>query len=931
MKRIYLLIFLMFGAVVGAQNGTLAGKVLDADFNDVLSFANVVVKGTNYGSSTDFDGKYSIQLPAGTYTVIFSFVGYETKEITYVVVTAGEVTNLGVSLKGSTSLNEVVVTVTKRKNSEAAVLEVQKNATVVQDGISSEAIKKQGASSVASAVKSVPGVSVQDGKYVYVRGLGDRYTKTLLNGMEVPGLDPDKNTLQLDVFPTNALENLQVVKSATAFFSSDFTGGIINIVTKDIPDSKEMSVSAGVSFNPDMHFNENFLTYEGGGTDYLGFDDGTRDSPVAIGQNIPLVQTNPNEVVAITRSFNPTMAVMREQNGMNTSFGFGYGNKFKFDSGNSLGLTASLSYKNSTSYYEDYIDGQIFRKDTNPDQYEVNVDRTQSGDLGTNTVLVNGLLGLTFKTDRSKYRFNAMHIQNGDQRAAFINQQNRDDSVNEIDKDILIYTQRSLSNIFLGGTHTNESGSWKVDWKVAPSLSRVDDKDFRVTPFRVDGPTPTIEPSEAGDPTRLFRELDEINIPVRLDFVKKHKLLGDDAKFTFGAGYTYKNRTFEVDQYSFILQNMPSDTFNGDANQILAPDNIYDVNTQSGVVVRSDFNISNNFDSEISIASAYISDEFKLSERLKTIVGLRFEKFDLWYTGQNQAGEVFNREQFINNADLFPSVNVIYDLNEDADFKLRSSFARTTARPTFKEASIAEIFDPVPNFFFIGNKDIRATYINNFDVRLEKYTEGTDYFAVSGFYKTFKDPIELSFIASADGQFTPLNLGDGNVLGAEIEVRKTLDFTGLRHFNFQSNISFINSSQKYSADEKRIRENTARTGQDVGDSRPLQGQSPYLINSGITYDNKGWKLGAFYNVQGRTLEIVGSADIPDVYTMPFHSLNFTLNKTWGEKVKSSISFKVDNILGDERESEYDVFNGTNQTFFFQAPNRTFSLGYGVKF
>ncbi|MGB5981379.1 MAG: TonB-dependent receptor [Nonlabens sp.] len=935
MKYFSLFFTFLFVSVSFAQTGTLSGKLIDGDFNDGLAFANVAVKGTNYGTATDFEGKYSIDMEPGTYTVVFTFVGYSTKEVTDVVIKAGKVTELTVTLTSAAdALDDVVITVTKRQNSDKAVLEVQKNATVVLDGLSSESIKKQGASDVAAAVKSVPGVSVQQGKYVYVRGLGDRYTKTLLNGMEVPGLDPDRNTLQLDIFPTNALENLQVVKSATSDYTADFTGGIVNIITKDIPSSKQLSISAGLGYNPDMHFNDDYVTYEGGSTDFLGFDDGTRESPLAQGENVPLVQQDGARVTELTSRFDRTMAAMREQSFMNMSLGLSYGNKFRFDNSD-LGVTASLSYKNDTRYYDGLVSGQVIRKNSDTSIFDPNVDRTQTGDVGSNNVILNGLIGLTYKSGRSKYRFNAIRIQNGNQQAGLFNQSNQDDSVNQVQRDVLVYTQSSLTNFFLGGDHSNEEGDWIIEWKIAPTLSSVDDKDFRETPFRVDGGTPTIEPSETGDPKRLFRELSEYNIPVRLDFNKKHKLFGEEAKLKFGAGYTYKNREFFVDEYSLILQNAGRGAqFNGDPDQILAPENIYNPTTDSGVALRSDFNISNNFESNITIGSAYVSEEFQITERLKSIVGLRFEKFDLFYTGRTQEGDNFDREQFIDKADLFPSMNLIYDLNENKDFKLRGSYARTTARPSFKEASAAQIVDPILGFTFIGNPDIQPSYINNFDVRLEKYSESSDFFAVSTFYKTFKDPIEITFFEAATDQFTPQNLGDATVLGAEFEVRKTLDFIGLRNFNFQTNVSLIRSEQKIIEQELGFRERTAREGETVDDTRELQGQSPYLINAGFTYDSEenGWKTGLFFNVQGRTLEVVASADVPDVYTLPFNSLNFNLGKTWtSENTEHNISFKMDNLLGDERESEFEFFEAENRTFFFQDPGRTFSLSYGVTF
>ncbi len=275
MKNILFVLFSMFAVHVSlAQTGSVAGVINDGEYNDVLAFANVIVKGTQTGTTSDFDGKYSLNLAPGTYTLQFSFVGYQTKEITEVAIAANQTVTLDVTLNASAGeLDEVVVTATARQNTEASVLSIQKNSVTLMDGLSLETIKKTGASDVASAVQSVPGVSVQGGKFVYVRGLGDRYTKSILNGMEVPGLDPDRNTLQLDIFPTQILENIIVTKSATADQPADFTGGVVDIVTKDIPTRAEYSVSLGLGYNSDFHFKKDYLTGDKSNTDILGFDD----------------------------------------------------------------------------------------------------------------------------------------------------------------------------------------------------------------------------------------------------------------------------------------------------------------------------------------------------------------------------------------------------------------------------------------------------------------------------------------------------------------------------------------------------------------------------------------------------------------------------------------------------------------------------------
>ena len=282
-KLNYLILLLIMGVLKSFSQYGITGTLIDGDFNEPLPFANVLVKETGDGVTSDFDGKYNLDLPAGNYTLVFSFVGYETKEITNVNVGSDQYTIIDIVLNSvAQGLEEVIVTVDARRNTESSVLEIQRKSASLLDGISAQAFRKIGANDIASAVKRVPGVSVQGGKYVYVRGLGDRYSKSILNGVDIPGLDPDRNTIQMDLFPTNMLSNVLVIKSARADLPADFTGGVIDIITKDFPTNEEFSVSIGTSFNPDMHFKNSYLSYEGGRTDFLGYDDGIRKNKILI-------------------------------------------------------------------------------------------------------------------------------------------------------------------------------------------------------------------------------------------------------------------------------------------------------------------------------------------------------------------------------------------------------------------------------------------------------------------------------------------------------------------------------------------------------------------------------------------------------------------------------------------------------------------------
>ena len=283
MKKTLIALILLSTNFTFSQS-VITGKVIDGEFNELLPFANVLLltaEGENIdGTSTDFDGAFTFEVLKGTYILEFSFVGYDSKRITDVIVGQNEEYTLTATLlPASNSLDEVIVTTTAKNNTEASVLLIQKRAVNLIDGLSAQSIQKTGDSDLASAIKRIPGVSVQDGKFVYVRGLGDRYSKTLLGGLEVPGLDPDKNTLQLDIFPTNLLDNILISKSASADLNSDFTGGIVDVILKDFSVLPEYSFSIRGSYNPDMNLNDNFIGNENEAFNFLGFDNGYFDNP----------------------------------------------------------------------------------------------------------------------------------------------------------------------------------------------------------------------------------------------------------------------------------------------------------------------------------------------------------------------------------------------------------------------------------------------------------------------------------------------------------------------------------------------------------------------------------------------------------------------------------------------------------------------------
>ena len=389
-------IFLLFIPVFIFSQSRIIGTIIDDEFQESLPFANVIIIETNDGTTSDFDGNFSIELSPGNYTLEFSFIGYETVRVSDLKLSKGETKSVDIVLKSlSQQMDEVVVTTSALRNTEQSVLSVQKRSANLLDGISSQNFKKVGANDLASAIKGVPGVSIQGGKYIYVRGLGDRYTKSVLNGMDIPGLDPDRNTIQFDIFPTNVIDQVIVLKSATA--------------------KKTFSFSFSSSFNPNMNLNNNFQTIPNSSTDWLGYDDGLRDLPVKRNVVFPSPAEGNTNLTDLTKKFNPEMQSIPDRSGLNYSANLSFGNQFKVGK-YELGFITSLSYKKEFNLFENYQSNR-YRKDSK-NIFELRDVELLSGPLSIESVFPSALVGIGLKSPKSRYQAQIMHLQNGSSNAA---------------------------------------------------------------------------------------------------------------------------------------------------------------------------------------------------------------------------------------------------------------------------------------------------------------------------------------------------------------------------------------------------------------------------------------------------------------------------------------------------------------------------------
>lgn len=942
-SRFYLCIFLLCNIVSFAQKGSISGKLTDGDTGEDLIGASVIIKNTTTGSTTDLDGKFTIpNLDAGSYDLQCSYISYETKIISQVAVKAGEVTIINVILGTSAmGLSEVVIVAKALRSNENAMLNMQKKSIVVMDGVSSEQFTKLADSDAGSAIRRVTGVSVEGGKYVYVRGLGDRYSKTTLNNAEIPGLDPNKNAVQLDIFPANLIDNIAVFKTFSADLPGDFTGGYINITTKDFPEYFTMNASGSLGYNTNATFNKKFLNYKGSATDWLGFDNGFREIPNGLPSVFPnYSQAITNEQTAIdlsnaTKSFGNVMEANTKTPFLNRKLAFSLGNQKKIF-GKPFGFIFGLSYQNDNEFYENGETGRYTLADLNASTLNNLIDFKDS--QSKKNVLLGGLLNLSYKLSaNNKISFNLLRNQSGTDIArkqiGYNTKEFGVDPDHYFTTQTLAYTERALTNFQLKGEHYLEKlAKIKIEWHSAYTISAQNEPDTRFisTDYTVQENDTIYNIAQFLKPARYYRTLDENNWDNKINFsIPYNAFNGLESKLKLGASVLLKDRIFKESRYDYPRPQtiIP---FDGNITSYLNEQNIgilgvdpFTGNSLMGIILQDATEIRNSYNADQSVVSFYVSTDLRFTEKLKLNIGARLEHAIINTQSKDKtlvAGK-------LDNTDLLPGVNLIYELNEKNNFRI--SYSNTIARPTFRELAPYASFDFVGDNVLVGNPNLKRTLVKNYDARWEMYPKNNELFSVGIFYKDFTNPIEKVIEPQAQNtQFSFKNVAQAKLLGVEMELRKSLEFVAfLKNFNFGINASAIQSQVDISPEEFAIISAADPTRKST---RTLFAQSPYLINALLGYKNdaSGTNINVSFNVFGERLAVVGIGLTPNVYEKPRPTLNTTIAQAVGKQKRSKINLNVTNILNPYFNQTYSYRN-TDYSFQKNKTGVTISLGFSV--
>ena len=924
-RGLLMLVLLLFGSFLAltaqAQTGVICGTVTDAKFKEPLIGATVSIEGTTIGAITDIDGNFRIEkVQPGKYALVASYVSYKTQNIKDVAVVAHQEAVVRIELSDADlQLQNVVVVAQRKLGTETAVLNTVRKSLPVVSGISSQQISKTQDSDAAEVLRRIPGITIVDDRFIVVRGLAQRYNNVWLNNATTPSSETDSRAFSFDVLPSSLIDNMMVYKSPSAELPADFSGGFVRLMTKNVPEGNTFDVSYQLGFNTNATFRDFQLT-KGHAIDYLGFGAGKRALPSGTPAHLNDVSTS--EAAAFTRRVNTGWDIshftaLPEQKltfTMNRLFNIG---DWK------IGNITSANYSTGYDYYELKNNNYLSYDMTNDQSsYRYKYDDVQY----KNTTKLGALFNWSFLKGNTKYEFRNFFNQRG---SSSLTQRQGTDYYSEenIRKWESLYTGRTTYAGQLVGEHRWNDDVDKVDWTVGYAYAAYNEPDRKVVKSmerKQDGE----QKYYVSDPTRYYQDLKDNSFSLATNY--EHIFTVSDLfKPTLNAGVygEYKKRNFDARRFVYNLLGNGYNRFaEWDYSSIFSDENI----SADRIYMKESTNKSDSYTSDNLLGAGYVSAKLNYGEKLNANVGVRMEYYQLKLDGYESDGiKPVHLDQ--NSTEFFPSLNVAYSLTDK--LQVRVAYGRSVNRPEFREVVPYVYYDFALDANITGNVDLKNAYTNSMDLRYEFYPSPGETVTIGGFYKYFADPIEQTYREAGSGlQYTYHNADHAKAFGVEVDIKKHLDFIGLKDLSFVFNGAYIHS-KVYFPEGSFERD------------RAMQGQSPYLINTGLFYQNdtKGLSASVLYNRIGKRIETVGvpaqnpNDDIPDIYEMPRNSLDLSFSKKLGNYVElkagvkdllnSKIEYKQFLELTDAAGAKREV----EQLVRSYRPGVTVNVGVSVKF
>ncbi len=886
-KLFVLVLFCLAASVASAQqSGKIAGKVIDKKTGETLIGLTVKINGSNAGVSTDIEGRYVLSgLNPGKYSLIFSYVGYQSKLITEIEVSAGKVSPVDVQMEEASTqtLQEVVITASVRQESISGLYAKQKTNISISDGISADQIRRSPDRNTSEVLKRVSGTSIQDNKFVIVRGLADRYNSTLLNNAVLPSSEPDKKAFSFDIIPSNMIDNIVINKTASPELPGDFSGGVVQIITKDVPEQNFLNISVGSGYNSMSTFKD-FESGLTGKNEYLGLVAPFRNVPAGVPSVNAFRTLNAQQKISAGLLFENNFqkkALVSAKPAQNYQLNFGLRKELKNEA--SLGATFSLTYRNAeNATIADRLDYE-----SSEAQFDFE-DHTykHSASLGVlaNVAYVNGNSKFSFKNIYNIASDNTFTSRSGEQ---FMEK----DLVRGYSFD---YVSKSLFNTQLEGEHKLNWKDVKLNWNLNYSYTDRIQPDLKALNYRLDydqGATEyeAIVPNGTAsrtDASRFFSDMYEDSFGGSGSATLPFTFLKEKSQLKLGYFKQYKVRDFGARKFGYIKSfgSFDQSLLKLPYNEIFADQNI----KVGGFIMDEGTENSDRYDATSDIQAAYIQFDNKLGKKLRLIWGARIEdgyqKVNTYDFG-GQPLQVDNKF-----SDVLPSMNSTFSFNDKT--ALRLSVSQTVTRPELRELTNFGFFDYISKRVMQGNPDLKRSRNTNIDLKYEFFPGSGEIISVSGFYKYFKLPIEQIVSSGSVRNITFQNAESARTSGFEVEFRKKLSFLGQGSF-FNNLIAYTNASVIFS---------TVNLNNLVSEvtSRSLQGQSPYIINAGLLYNDTKSNLSfnLLYNRIGERISEVGYQGYPDIYERGRDVIDFQMSKRL-LKNKAELRLNLSDILNQK--------------------------------
>lgn len=938
MKKILISLLFLAAAQISAQEtGSIVGKLTDKELNnEPLAFANVLIEGTTIGTSSDFDGLYEIEdLDPGTYNVIYSFLGYETVTIPGVNVEAGKVTtiNIPMSANAGVELEGVTVTTVARKDSETALLLDQKKAVTLETSIGSQELARKGASDAATAVSKVTGISKEEGSgNVYVRGLGDRFNITTLNGLPLPSNNTSKKNIDLGIFGTSIIQSIGIDKTFNAANYGDFGGANINIVSRDYNGSGFLEIGVQSGANTEVIGVDEF--YLNDGPDFSGF----------YNQDIP---DNP-----FSDTFTTSWDREAASAPINSNISLKGGDSYNLGETTRLNFFAVGSFSNNNSYRQG-----VNRGAPNVGTGLPNSDFDYEKFSYKTATTLMGNVGLRFGT-ATALKYNFLLLNNSEQKQEeFIGIIDREDDAPQGGGFIqrATFDRTTLYIHQLLGEH-DLSDKFEINWGAAYNYVKnvvPDRRQNTLLPVRnnqPDGPKSFAQVSAASENHRFFQELDEEEIAANISASYKFKKNEDeefDGKLTFGYNGRFKNVDFDATQFNYEFRNINNqpvvDFRNIDAYFEENPlsSGLYAISTFRGPSSFGGSLDPQTYGGEQQINAGYLTLEYKFSPKFTLFAGARAEQIT-----QSINWNTVIQGQDSNELDIFeflPSLALKYGLNNNQN--LRFAASRTYTLPQFKERA-PFLFQEEINQDSFGNPALENSINYNFDLRWELFPTSSQIVSLGVFGKYIENPINTFLVVSAANDFSYANTGDSaTAFGAELEVRldvfenekETTDNLLKERLSVGGNISYLNTNQEL--DSEKVSSETGLSAAFTNTKAPLQGASDIIINADVSYykdfgKDKNFSSTLAANYFSSRLFALGSTGRGHLIDQGFVTLDLISKVEFGKHFGVGLNLK--NLLNplierinENAEGDLDTDNPAIPGFLEDGPVTVLSYKRGV--